>query len=240
MVAPPQFVILAAGLGSRLGKLHPKCLTILTTGETILGRQLRLIQEFNSQSNIAVVVGFKEDEVREAALASAPQTQFIVNPDYSTTNTSKSLLKAFMSFSEPCGVVWLNGDVVFSETVLSELFNNMHGSTVGTTTTRVAEEEIKYTLTEQGTINALAKTVPVSDAIGEAVGVNFVQEADFGTLTEALKKVDNQDYFEKAMELTISDRNITWHPFNLTELSLTAVEVDFEEDLAVANKSLES
>jgi choline kinase len=33
-------VILAAGIGSRLGKPHPKPLTVLSTGETIMQRQI--------------------------------------------------------------------------------------------------------------------------------------------------------------------------------------------------------
>lgn len=240
MIEVPHFVILAAGLGSRLGKLHPKCLTTLDTGETILGRQLRLIDEFNPESDITIVVGFKEEEIRDSVKDSAPHVNFVVNKDFASTNTSKSLLAGLMSFSEAADTMWLNGDVVFSEAVLPELFNIMKGSTVGTITSRVAEEEIKYTLTAAGTISSLSKTVPISHAVGEAVGINYVQASDFPLLVEALKQVNDHDYFEKAMELTIDEHHITWYPFNLTDLLLTAVEVDFEEDLTTANESLRS
>ncbi len=38
-------VILAAGVGTRLGRPFPKSLSILPTGEKILGRQIRLLRE---------------------------------------------------------------------------------------------------------------------------------------------------------------------------------------------------
>ena len=36
-------IILAAGIGSRLGKPNPKSLTKLSTGETIIGRQIKFL-----------------------------------------------------------------------------------------------------------------------------------------------------------------------------------------------------
>ena len=40
-----KVIILAAGKGTRLGMPHPKCLTKLKTGETILERQIRAISK---------------------------------------------------------------------------------------------------------------------------------------------------------------------------------------------------
>ncbi len=54
-------IILAAGMGSRLGKPHPKPLTVLSTGESILARQVRLLKELISEDDIIVVNGFKKD-----------------------------------------------------------------------------------------------------------------------------------------------------------------------------------
>ncbi|BAH73474.1 NTP transferase domain-containing protein [Solidesulfovibrio magneticus] len=51
-------IILAAGVGSRLGKPFPKALSQLPSGETIMGRQIRILRE-NGLSEIIVVVGFK-------------------------------------------------------------------------------------------------------------------------------------------------------------------------------------
>ena len=40
-----KVIILAAGKGTRLGMPHPKCLTKLKTGETILERQVKALSK---------------------------------------------------------------------------------------------------------------------------------------------------------------------------------------------------
>jgi choline kinase len=49
-------VILAAGIGSRLGKPHPKPLTVLSTGETIMQRQIAALTKYIGADNIIIVV----------------------------------------------------------------------------------------------------------------------------------------------------------------------------------------
>ena len=57
-------VILAAGVGSRLGRPFPKSLSLLPDGERILGRQIRIFQQFGI-NEIFVVVGFKKELIME-------------------------------------------------------------------------------------------------------------------------------------------------------------------------------
>src|SRR4051794_8539262 len=104
-----QVVILAAGLGTRLGKPHPKPLTPLTSGESIMRRAVNSLRAvYGDEVFVTAVVGFKLDLVIEAM----PDISFAYNEVYDSTNTSKSLLKA-LQLSQPGGVLWLNGDVVF-------------------------------------------------------------------------------------------------------------------------------
>ena len=56
-----KVIILAAGKGTRLGMPHPKCLTKLKTGETILERQIRAISKHINKKNIIIVVGFQKE-----------------------------------------------------------------------------------------------------------------------------------------------------------------------------------
>lgn len=86
-----QVVILAAGLGTRLGRPLPKTLTELDSGGTILSRQLSSLKAaFGEDVKVLIVVGFKMDLILEAA----PEAMFVYNERYDRTNTSKSLLKA--------------------------------------------------------------------------------------------------------------------------------------------------
>src|SRR3954452_12876391 len=87
---PLQVVILAAGMGTRLGRDHPKPLTPLQDGRTILQRQLDgLLSVLGQDVPITAVFGFRSEMIMQAA----PDLTFAYNPDFASTNTSKSLLR---------------------------------------------------------------------------------------------------------------------------------------------------
>ena len=112
-----QVIILAAGMGTRLGKPWPKPLTPLKDGRTIMQQQMENITKtFGSDSRIGVVVGFKLEMIMEAH----PRATFIYNELYDQTNTSKSLWRALVA-SQDGGVLWMNGDVVLIQKFLKEL-----------------------------------------------------------------------------------------------------------------------
>ncbi|HIV57900.1 MAG TPA: phosphocholine cytidylyltransferase family protein [Candidatus Stackebrandtia faecavium] len=224
-----NIVILAAGVGSRLGKPHPKSLTPLTSGETILHRALRHLTSRFSRHSIHLVVGFKKEMIMEAV----PDVGFMYNQDYGDTNTSKSLLKA-LNIAGPGGVLWLNGDVVFNEEVLDDLlpYIAMDRSFIAVNTSSVADEEVKYTLDEQGHIKELSKNIE-SGALGEAVGINFVSSGDRALLAKRLEECEDQDYFERGIELAISKDGMEMEALDISHHPV--IEVDFAEDLARAN-----
>ena len=109
-----QAVILAAGMGTRLGRPFPKPLTPLGDGRTIMQQQMEnLARVFGDDLRISTVVGFKLDLILEAF----PDVNYIYNEAYDQTNTNRSLLKA-LRLSASGGVLWMNGDVVFDPAVL--------------------------------------------------------------------------------------------------------------------------
>lgn len=224
-----QVVILAAGLGRRLGNSIPKPLTELRDGRSILQQQFDNIHHaFGPDADVTVVVGYKLDLVVEAF----PRARFVSNEMYANTNTSKSLLRALHA-SSPGGVLWMNGDVVFDPVALDRAAEVMvrDQSFVTVNTDAVAEEEIKYTLTPDGYIKDLSKTV--SGGLGEAVGINFVAGRDKPRLLRHLHAVDDNDYFERGIELAIEKDSIRVEPLDISDLY--AVEIDFIEDLHRAN-----
>jgi CDP-glycerol glycerophosphotransferase len=224
-------VILAAGMGTRLGRPHPKPLTPLADGRSILRQQLDHLREaFGADAHITIVVGFKMDLIMEAAAGDAA---FVYNELYDQTNTSKSLLKA-LRLAPPGGVLWLNGDVVFVPGLLDELRKHIEaGRTfVAVNTASVAEEEIKYTLSADGYIDELSKTVV--GGLGEAVGINFVAADDRPVLIEHLDACADQDYFERGLETAIARDGMRVSAVDISAYG--CVEVDFEPDLARANE----
>ena len=216
-------VILLAGMGSRLGSPKPKSMTKLSNGESILERQIRILRSFDLP--IVGVVGFKKDLIMEAA----PDLLFAYNPRYDTTNTSKSLLCAAKNIKNK-DILWINGDVVFDEEIIDRVLQQ-EKSTVVVNNASVAEEEIKYTLND-GYIDELSKQVV--NGLGEALGINLVKKEMVEEYCQFLDKVADQDYFEKAMELMISESGAKFYPLDVSDLK--CIEVDFQDDL---DKALE-
>lgn len=227
-----QVVILAAGMGKRLGRPLPKALTPLASGKTIMQQQWEnLDAAFGEDLRVTVAVGFKMELLMEAL----PQAVFVYNERYDQTNTCKSLLKA-LCVSDEGGVLWLNGDVVFDRHLLDRVkplwkagqsFVCVNGAQVG-------DEEVKYKLGADGFVRELSKTV--RDADGEAVGINFIAAGDKQTLIEHLERCDDQDYFERGIETAIAEDGLRFSPVDISEHF--AVEVDFEEDLERANRGV--
>ena len=229
---PLQVVILAAGMGTRLGRDHPKPLTPLQDGRTILQRQLDGLRSvLGPEVPVTAVVGFRCEMIMQAA----PDLTFLYNPDFAVTNTSKSLLRALRT-SRDGGVLWLNGDVVFDPAVLELTLPLLRAgqSFVCVDTSTVADEEVKYTLDGDGFVRELSKTVV--GGLGEAVGINYVSAEDRPALTEHLDRCGDGDYFERGMETAIDSAGLRIRPVDIS--AFAAVEVDFESDLARANSLL--
>ncbi|KAA9154240.1 NTP transferase domain-containing protein [Microbacterium lushaniae] len=225
----PQIVILAAGLGSRLGRSLPKPLTELSDGRSIMQQQHDNVHAaFGPGARILTVVGYRAETIVDAF----PDADYVYNERYDQTNTSKSLLRALAQTGKG-GVLWMNGDVVFDPRILGRALPLIERdqSFVTVNTAKVSDEEVKYTVGPDGFIKELSKTVV--GGIGEAVGINFVSGRDKKSFQRQLARVGDQDYFERGLELAIAEDGLRLEPMDISDLY--AVEVDFAEDLERAN-----
>ncbi|MDR6166158.1 UDP-N-acetylglucosamine pyrophosphorylase [Microbacterium sp. AISO3] len=224
-----QIVILAAGMGSRLGRSLPKPLTELNDGRSIMQQQHDNIRAaFGDDARITTVVGYRAETIVDAF----PDVDYVYNARYDETNTSQSLLRALKA-SGRGGVLWMNGDVVFDPRVLGRAVALIERdqSFVTVNTAKVSDEEVKYTVGADGFIAELSKTV--RGGIGEAVGINYISSRDKKALIAQLGRVDDQDYFERGLELAVAENGLRLEPMDISDLY--AVEVDFAEDLERAN-----
>lgn len=222
-------MILAAGMGSRLGRSLPKPLTELSDGRTIMQQQFDNIRHaFGNNVKVTIVVGYKLEHIIDAF----PDASFVYNEQYDQTNTSKSLLRALRASSHG-GVLWMNGDVVFDPEALERATALIakDQSFVSVNTAKVSDEEVKYTTDANGYIRELSKSV--KNGLGEAVGINYISSDAKAALIRQLARVNDQDYFERGLELTVAEDGLKLEPLDISDLY--AVEIDFAEDLERAN-----
>ncbi len=226
-----QAVILAAGMGTRLGRPWPKPLTPLSDGRTIMQQQMDNLLAGFEDIRITTVIGFKLELIIEAF----PNVGYVYNESYDQTNTNRSLLMALRQ-SMDGGVLWMNGDVVFDPRVFDRVQELIAAeqSFICVNTAVVGDEEVKYTVDADGFVDRLSKTV--TDALGESVGINYVSAGDKANLIRRLAECDDSDYFERGIELMVEKDGARVVPFDIRDLF--AIEVDFEEDLSRANAHL--
>ena len=66
------------------------------------------------------------------------------------------------------------------------------------------------------------------------MGITYISSRDKRALIAQLGRVDDQDYFERGLELAIAENGLLLEPMDISDLY--AVEVDFAEDLERANQ----
>lgn len=215
-----KIVILAAGMGTRLGSVGPKPMTEISKNKSLLDNQVEHFINKYGKDSIMLVVGHKKELVMERY----PDLMYVYNEIYPATNTSKSLLKALSKLDED--VIWVNGDVFFEDSVLN-LFDDQDSSVSLVDNSKTSDEEVKYTTGGNGYINNISKEV--ENAQGESLGINLIKKGDIANFKEELANVDNQDYFEKALENLIINNKLNLKPVDIGDKFVK--EVDFLEDL---------
>ena len=121
-----QAIILAAGMGKRLGELtkgNTKCM-IEVGGETLISRLLRQLDR-QHLSRIVMVIGYKAQELRDylATLPTATPIEFIENTIYDKTNNIYSL---YMAKDYLCAedTLLFESDIIMEDAVINKLVNH--------------------------------------------------------------------------------------------------------------------
>lgn len=122
-----QAIILAAGMGRRLGKYtedSAKCM-LPVNGERLIDRVIGQLSSLGVK-NITLVIGYKGKKLKEHIL-SLPETKklnicFIDNPIYDTTNNIYSLYLAASKLCEE-DTLLLESDLIYEDRLLERLIN---------------------------------------------------------------------------------------------------------------------
>ncbi len=205
---PPKAIILAAGIGSRLGSLTqdcPKCL-LEVNGVKILERMITTSLACGI-SEFVFVLGFMHERIEEFVQTRFPKIDaaFVLNKTFRSTNTGYSLLLA-----EPhCrgrSFVKFDADVVFEEKIIVALLNDPHENCLCIDrNVTLGAEEVKVIVGSGNRIFEASKTVPTEAAAGESIGIEKIGAHAALSLFDELKSMmldlsKHDEYYERAYE----------------------------------------
>ena len=172
-------LILNSGMGSRMGmytKEHPKCMTDLVNGETILSRQLRMLEEANVK-NVVITTGYFKDVLIEYcnSLDTKLNFTFVHNDIFDKTNYIYSIYCAREELKEQ-DIIMLHGDLVFDSSVLHDVLAFEHSCMKVSSTLPLPEKDFKAV---------------IDNGLVRKVGVEFFESA---MEAQAMYKLNKQDW----------------------------------------------
>ncbi|MFC1593955.1 NTP transferase domain-containing protein [Candidatus Omnitrophota bacterium] len=179
-------VILAAGKGRRLGKLSdevPKCLLLLN-GVPVLEYQLEALT-YAGVDEIIVVAGHLDQKVKEFCKG---RCRVIVNDQYETTNSIYSLWLA-KPYVAGHDFLFLNGDVIYDEKLLTDFIQNEEKTTFLIDDTGSYRENECQLVVRNGRVVAYSKAISPEESSGESAQLEKFSAEDSMVLFKRIEEV---------------------------------------------------
>ena len=186
-------LILNSGLGTRMGVLtseHPKCMTEISAKETILSRQLRLLADCGISDVIMTTGAFDAVLVKYCQELDTPlNITFVKNPVFAETNYIYSIYCAKEYLADD-DIVLMHGDLVFEESVLSDVVNSKDSVMAVSSTLPLPDKDFKAV---------------VQNGVVKKVGIEFFNEAMAAQALYKLNKETWNIWLNKIVEYCESD-----------------------------------
>lgn len=220
-------VLAAAGRGTRFAEGTPgvpKC-TVDLGGTALIAQTVRRLRRFGI-GDIAVVVGYRDEAVREALRGE--QVHFFRNPFYARTNSIASLwfAREFLAGD----VLVLNGDLYFEDGVLEEMLAAGESPVLFADRSRrvTGDYKLRY---EEGLLLDHGKQLPAEVSAGEYVGAARIGRGFLPLFKERLEQLigdgEHDLWWENVLYSFIGERAV--HVREISE-ELFWAEVDTKAD----------
>ncbi len=230
-------LILNSGMGSRMGVLtseHPKCMTEISSHETILSRQLRMLADTGIREVVITTGYFDSVLVNYCNSLGLPlQYTFVKNPVYDKTNYIYSIYCARDCLDDD--IILMHGDLVFENEVFDRVIASPVSCMTVSSTLPLPEKDFK---------------AQVVNGMVMKVGVDIFNEAMEAQALYKLFKDDWKTWLGKIVEFCENDNRKVYAENALNELNgaanihaldvqnLLCSEIDNPEDLAVVSAKL--
>lgn len=224
-----EYIILAAGVGSRLypyTKNSPKCLIKVTDNETIVERAVKLINEFDREAHITLVLGFQSRIIKELL---GCKCDYIDNPFYRITNSIASIWFAKDLLRKNVPTVILNADIVFSKAFAKEICSIPSENTIYYDSSINTDGDYNV---QQLDGNMLVMGKELEAYSGEYVGITKFTPEGCGILLDEVNKMIHDDLYDQWYENALVQLSLNGsHTFKVMDAS----EFEWSEIDSIAN-----
>jgi|Deesub1362A_J573_1020465.scaffolds.fasta_scaffold00051_141 choline kinase len=236
-------VILAAGMGNRLGR-HTENLpkTLLQVGGKPLLLHIVECIYSNGFKKLVIVTGFQQDKIKKAVEEfSLPDLDVIYahNPDYDSTNNIYSLRLSEEAVL-PDGFLILNSDVYFHPSILQRLIEYKKEGIILSVDVekKLGKEEMKVSIKEDK-IESIGKDLPPHKSDGEYIGIARVDKNFAHIFYEVLSEVIADEgkgvFYEEVFKRLI---DMGYEVNYTTTGGLPWIEIDTPRDLKTAEADI--
>jgi choline kinase len=235
---PLTAVILAAGIGSRMGTHtldRPKCLLEVAPGATLLGLQLDRLFETGRVDRAVVVTGYRSDLVEDFVRRHRGDRDVTVayNPFFDISNNLHSLWLARHHLDK--GGLIVNGDDLFHPALLREALAARGDVVVTINRKHSYDPDDMKVLVDDRRLLRIGKDLALDAAHGEAIGVIRVSPRGATQLGDALDRMvrggDRNVFYLRAVQHLI-DQGVPVHTADITPIPWA--ELDEPRDLVAA------
>lgn len=231
-------LILNSGLGHRMGVLtseHPKCMTEISSKDTILSRQLRLLAD-NGIEEVVMTTGYFDEVLIDYcnSLELPIRFTFVKNHDYDKTNYIYSIYCA-KDFIKDEEIILMHGDLVFENSVLEKVLESKTSCMTVSSTLPLPEKDFKAVV-HGGKVEKVG--VEFFDDSMEAQALYRLTKEDWaiwlGKIEEFCENGNRSCYAEKALNEVSSEMNIR----ALDVEDELCAEIDNPEDLLIVRERI--
>lgn len=233
-----KVLILNSGIGRRMGSFtesSPKCLVTISEKDTILSRQLRLIESVGVE-DVIITTGMFKDQLEEYcnSLKLPLKYNFVFNKEYARTNYIYSIYCA-RKWLKDDDVILMHGDLVFEAQILNKMIDFPYSCMAVSANEELSQKDFKVVL-DKGNITK--------------VGVGFFENAISAQPLYKLKRKDWSVwlericrfcetgnitcYAEEALNETLKD--IKLKPYDVG--TYLCNEIDNEDDYTIVSQKI--
>jgi len=209
-------VILAAGIGSRLGKLtkdKPKCMLPILGNMKLIDYQIESLKKIGiKERNIFVIGGYRLEILKEHLKKRS--INIVFNPRFKEWNNIYTffLINRIPNIKDSDDFILLNSDTFFHQDILRYLLSCHNSNCVAIDTyKKLGDEEMKVLVKEKRIIK-FGKDIPPSIAFGEYIGLAKFKKGHliplFSIINKLIKQGKTNLWYEIAFNYVLDKLNL--------------------------------